>query len=254
MKRKQKRFTLIELLVVIAIIAILASMLLPALQAARGTAQKIACVNNLKQLMVECQMYTDNNYGWVLPALTSPPNDVYGAWSAHVASSLYNIPIGSITSGQIGRYSGPISFKVFQCPSESTPVGYTDCFRFGHYASNILLTGQVGNASYPPRLESSIRQAAITVVLSDSSAKTSPAFAALNAVVDGSVSDICALRHGKTAPSKETSDVKYYNLGQLINFAYYDGHVVTHRRTDFMVNGSIKRKILVEGYENAYIY
>jgi prepilin-type N-terminal cleavage/methylation domain-containing protein len=65
--KQKKAFTLIELLVVIAIIAILAAMLLPALAAAKRKAQKINCVNNLKEAYLGLKIWAgdqDDKYPW----------------------------------------------------------------------------------------------------------------------------------------------------------------------------------------------
>ena len=61
---KQRSFTLIELLVVIAIIAILAAMLMPALNKTRETGRKASCTSNLKQVGMAMNLYTGDNGGF----------------------------------------------------------------------------------------------------------------------------------------------------------------------------------------------
>ncbi|MDD7985557.1 type II secretion system protein [Lentisphaera marina] len=115
--RAKKTFSLIELLVVVAIIGILVSIILPTLKKARSQARTASCVNNLKQVYLGDQLWSDDNEGYILYAARNDNNytfdDVLGDYlGRELAHSLKNdngLAIGAVPEG---------SNRYFLCPED----------------------------------------------------------------------------------------------------------------------------------------
>src|SRR5450759_1778532 len=120
-RRGRCRFTLIELLVVIGIIAVLVSLLLPGLRAARGMAQQSYCLGNLRQIGIGASLYLTDSNDYVFPAQPAPPAE-------HWINLLY---VDYLEQAD----------EVFRCPS----VAVRDCFNpYGGVAAY----GTITRASY----------------------------------------------------------------------------------------------------------
>ena len=152
----KRPFTLIELLVVIAIIAILAAMLLPALQRSRDRAAETACLNNMKTFATAVQAYVSDNKGWY-PGYWNGGS--YGKSSAswfasqalkkHVVKSGYGVYASYLGLDREGvilglrRYKSGVVRCPYACPkiAQTVPEGQDYLLGVTMYGTNTLYNG-----------------------------------------------------------------------------------------------------------------
>ncbi len=168
MKRNGNSFTLIELLIVIAIIAILAGMLLPALNAAKIRAQTIACTNNQKQAGIVMHQYIGDQNDYFPPVHDSVLTTQY-PWGKMLLALGYFKPVNWKSTRHMLRCpSDPAGNRISVESFTGGIYGYNACYLGGTFTSYY---GGAWGQIKPPKIQN-IRKPSATVLLVDSAYKT----------------------------------------------------------------------------------
>lgn len=206
---REQIFTLVELLTVISIIAVLASLLLPALRKARESTQTIACSSQLRQLWLYQNAYADDNNDWVVAYKQKGPDGRSYVWTYFLREYL-NLPY----------QSSNLPRTILRCPSETkilngiwatwTPTSYG----LNYYCGDSAIPG----AQVPRFRRCLLRAPTQTSLLAD----------------------------GKRNYFAFAEDVEIRH-GAGVNVAFMDGHASFWKYLDLKANNNINTSAFMDG-------
>jgi prepilin-type N-terminal cleavage/methylation domain-containing protein/prepilin-type processing-associated H-X9-DG protein len=195
MRRPKLGFTLIELLVVVAVVAILASLLMPALARAKSKSHQILCTGNLKQWALAMQMYAAENDDFLPKEGFQNSQGWYITLPEMLGMQRYtNMPWRTNAGAPLGR-------SIWICPSNTNRSNGINLF---HYCLNKHLDG-TGEDDQPRRL-SAVENQSAAVWLFD---------------------------NGKRAAVAQQNNVHTNVHSHGANFSFVDGHVAWFRNSTY---------------------
>ena len=218
---KKNKFTLIELLIVIAIIAILASMLLPALNKAKASASRIACASNLKQIGLGFHQYSNDYSEYIPPIAANAQGSFWDYWRYCIA------PYIGISDSDYNSDNAKFNSKFLFCPASSdaarkVSLGMNQKLAYG------LTNSPTNDYIRHPFKISKIPNATDKILASDGYYNSGD--------YDNYYSNLSAF--GSAA---QTVQVVWLHPASSANFVFIDGHVASQRlsaRTPYGIAGS----------------
>ncbi|MGD8453343.1 MAG: type II secretion system protein [Phycisphaerae bacterium] len=149
---RRHAFTLIELLVVVAILAMLVSILLPTMSAARETGRQSACLANLRSIALGVQLYTQQSNDW-LPAAEPPLREFPDERHWFMNADLMRQLVVDVRINEDGEPIGPPKARsILTCPSHVAPDRWRDETPLA-YSLSFAANGTWGMGGRPDHLE-----------------------------------------------------------------------------------------------------